>query len=608
MRRLALLFALVGCRTALGIPDETSVPGFAVRGTITGLTGVSAPTQFMLGTYVATPTADGELVFEGVANGTVATVTPSSPACIVTAGAEVAVADADVDGLVVTCDGLLAIGSIALSAPFDDTFAPSEPNPVLTGSVLTQQTTFDVALAYPEVAQIQAITFDNAAYTPGVMRALLDGEAHTVQVDVVSDQVGTLFAQPRPYTFQMQTTAPPKAFGHGKPSLVAEQAHFGRAVAASGDRLVVGMPDGASGGRAFVFRRSGRTWTEEAVLTGAGTARDGFGTSVAMTATRIVVGAPGAATGGTAYVFDLVGNQWTETKQLRPPAPASNDEFGAAVAVTASFIVVGAPSDACAPGGCVFEFPQPSGGVVTVKPARTGDRFGAAIAIDGAAIVIGAPGDDSSGPPGDDQYPEAGAAYVAQLGSIATLYIKADAPGADDQFGTAVAIDGDIVLVGAPLEDSNAAGDANDNTASGSGAAYVFQLDAGSWVQRRYVKAPEIHVGDNFGRSLAILANTVGTTTTRVVAIGAPFDNAGGTATDSGAVYAYRFDHATVMLTSSAVAKASNVGAGDQFGMAIALTPDSVLVGAPLEDSSGDAWNKPINEGALDAGAVYSVR
>jgi hypothetical protein len=124
-------------------------------------------------------------------------------------------------------------------------------------------------------------------------------------------------------------------------------------------------------------------------------------------------------------------------------------------------------------------------------------------------------------------------------------YVKASNTEVSDQFGASLALSGDSLAVGAPGEDSNATGingNQADNSASTSGAVYVFTRTGGVWSQQAYVKASNTGALDEFGTSLALSGNTL--------AIGAYFEDSNATgiggnqsdnsAQDSGAVYVYR--------------------------------------------------------------------
>ena len=138
-----------------------------------------------------------------------------------------------------------------------------------------------------------------------------------------------------------------------------------------------------------------------------------------------------------------------------------------------------------------------------------GDGFGSSVALSGDTIAVGAPGEDSSttgvstSPPlyYDENSSQSGAAYVFRGGSAAwteTHYVKASNTGTDDKFGWSIAIDGDMLAVGAPGEWS-ANGDPEDNSAFQAGAAYVFERSDDQWSQVAYVKATNAEYGDLFG-------------------------------------------------------------------------------------------------------------
>ena len=91
-------------------------------------------------------------------------------------------------------------------------------------------------------------------------------------------------------------------------------------------------------------------------------------------------------------------------------------------------------------------------------------------------------------------------------------YIKASNTGMGDNFGYSVAVSGDTMVVGAPYEASNATGvngNQNDNSAPGSGAAYVFVRNGTTWSQQAYLKASNTGASDQFGWSVAVSGDTV---------------------------------------------------------------------------------------------------
>src|SRR5262249_49575291 len=91
-------------------------------------------------------------------------------------------------------------------------------------------------------------------------------------------------------------------------------------------------------------------------------------------------------------------------------------------------------------------------------------------------------------------------------------YLKASNTGGGDEFGISVAVSGDTVVVGARFEASNATGvngNQADNSASQSGAAYVFTRSGGVWSQQAYLKASNTEACDRFGWSVAVSGDTV---------------------------------------------------------------------------------------------------
>jgi len=191
------------------------------------------------------------------------------------------------------------------------------------------------------------------------------------------------------------------------------------------------------------------------------------------------------------------------------------------------------------------------------------DQFGTSVAIDGNTVVVGAIGDDTGAT-------DAGAAYLfdASSGNLTHTLLK-PIPITDDQFGTSVAIDGNTVVVGAIGDDTGA---------TDAGAAYLFDASSGSLNQTLLKSTPV--TDDEFGTSVAIAGNTV--------VVGAIGDDTG--ATDAGA--AYLFDASSGSLTQTLL-KSTPV-TDDQFGHSVAIDGNTVVVGTPGDDT-----------GVTDGGAAY---
>ncbi len=299
----------------------------------------------------------------------------------------------------------------------------------------------------------------------------------TVVVGAYHDDIGNKLNQGSAYVFvrsggawseQQKLTA-----GDGD-----QQELFGNAVGISGDTVVVGAQFHSVGGRssqgaAYVFARTGTTWSPQQQLTASDGARgDNLGTSVAIDANTIIAGAPTNDWGnlenaGAAYVFARTGATWVEQQKLTAGNALAFDNFGVAVAVKGNTVAVGAMlRDVRAGGvyvfvrtGSTFAFQQE----LFAGDGQPGDQFGRSVAINGEAIVVGARADDIGA--NDDQ----GSAYVfTRSNNSWSEYSKLFAGDGmrQNQFGYSVAINDNTVAVGVPFDNVNA------RTAQGS--AYVF--------------------------------------------------------------------------------------------------------------------------------------
>jgi hypothetical protein len=246
-----------------------------------------------------------------------------------------------------------------------------------------------------------------------------------------------------------------------------------------------------------------------------------------------------------------------------------------------------------------------------------GDLFGRSVAISGDTVVVGAWAEDSSatgvnGNQADNSASDSGAAYVfVRSGGVWSqqAYLKASNTDESDQFGWSVAVSGNTVVVGALKEDSNATGvngNQADNSASDSGAAYVFVRSGGAWSQQAYLKASNAEASDWFGHSVAVSGDTVvvGANTEDSNATGVNGNLANNSAGNSGAAYVYV--RSVSVWSQQAYLKASNTGTSDFFGFSVAVSGDTVVVGAYEEDSIATGANgNQADNGAVGSGAAY---
>ncbi len=188
-------------------------------------------------------------------------------------------------------------------------------------------------------------------------------------------------------------------------------------------------------------------------------------------------------------------------------------------------------------------------------------------------------------------------------------YLKASNTGAEDLFGYDVAISGDTVVVGSQNEDSNATGingDQSSNSRVNSGAVYVFTRSGTAWSQQAYLKASNTGGGDIFGYSVAISGDTlvVGALNEDSDATGINGNQNNNRASRAGA--AYVFTRSGAVWSQQAYLKASNTDADDCFGWYVAISGNTVVVGADVEDGGATGINGDQSDNsAFNAGAAY---
>lgn len=336
---------------------------------------------------------------------------------------------------------------------------------------------------------------------------------------------------------------------------------------------------------------------------------------------------------------------WSQEVYFKASNTEQGDQFGYALAMSSSLsgdtLVVGAPfedggsagqgSNTSPQSGAAYVFVR-FGGDTWVQQAYLkasnlgdGDRFGYSVALSGDTLVVGAPSERSqatgvNGNQLDNGAIESGAAYVfVRDGGIdgswsQQAYLKASNTDVFDQFGYAVAASGDLVVVGAPGEGSSATGlngNQSNNDAESSGAVYVYRRTqaSGNWLQEAYLKASNTAAEDRFGSAVAIEGFTViaGAPGEDSDATGVNGDQTSNGAGDSGAVYVFRRPQIAVgEWSQQAYLKASNTGAGDAFGNALAFSEETLVVGAVGEDSNatGVDGNQSDNS-AVNSGAAY---
>lgn len=313
--------------------------------------------------------------------------------------------------------------------------------------------------------------------------------------------------------------------GEFKPADIASGDNFGRAVAISGHTMIIGSPldddAGSASGSAYIYVRSGNTWTQQAKLRASDQAAgDSFGDSVAIHGDTVVIGAllddhTSGVNAGSAYVFQRTGTSWTQTAKLTASDAAAADNFGNSVAISNNTIIVGAENDDDASFGLNA----------------------------GSAYV----------------YINSGGTWTQQA------KLKAGAGARDDLFGWEVIVDGDTAAVTALQENNH-------------GAVYIFNRTGSTWSQSQRLLSDDIATFDDFGFSLALLGD-------RLLIGSAGDDDACANNPqfcDSGS--AYLFERTNGTWTQTQKLTASDATEADEFGYAVAMTESSMLIGARMNE------------------------
>ncbi len=403
---------------------------------------------------------------------------------------------------------------------------------------------------------------------------------------------------------------------HLFPTIASPFEQMGMAMAlasgADGEVLVVAnrADDNAKGtdaGAVTVFTRApGATvWTEETTLFASdGAANDLFGVSVAVKrlgSTYIVaVGAhqhdtPAGADAGVAYVYSkpVGGSSWTPQATLTASDAAAGDFFGVAVAVgslpTADILVVGAHGDD-GPGGVdagsAYVFRRPVGGGAWTQVAKlvptdlaSQDNFGTAIAIEQEMLIIGAYLQGS-----DDR----GEAYVFEgdgSGSLWTQTTKLNPVGTPgERFGRAVdvhqAADRDTIAVGTEI------------VTPSPGRAYLFDRPSGgtSWTKRAELKSWIGQNTDIFGYSVALSEFNQ----RDVLVVGAVVEDSG-PGENNGTAYVFHRAHGTTDWNNGPRITASDAQSLDAFAWVVDVDGSTVVCSSPGDDTAA----------GVNAGSVY---
>ncbi|MBL7809642.1 MAG: HYR domain-containing protein [Saprospiraceae bacterium] len=309
-----------------------------------------------------------------------------------------------------------------------------------------------------------------------------------------------------------------------------------------------------------------------------GNSQDRYGYSVDILGDWAIVGTDKH----TAHILSRNQNgtdQWGEVAELAPANSNNGDQYGARVAIGNGIAAVSAPGDDSqgAAAGAVYVYYQNGQQwnlhtTLHAQDADAGDRFGSGLALNGDVLLVGAMNDDEMGT-------DAGAAYVFarnQGGADAWGQVKkllANNGSAQDNLGISVSLDGDYAIAGAPGADA---------LFQNTGAAYIFGKNEGgayNWGQVTRIRAAQSGQDDQFGASVGISGSWA--------VVGAANNDSKGQ--DAGAAYIFTKNHLGIqnLWGLSQTLYNYNGKAGDRFGHSVAIDQDYLVVGTPGDDPFG---------------------
>ena len=373
---------------------------------------------------------------------------------------------------------------------------------------------------------------------------------------------------------------------------------FGKSASISGDYAVVGAlgdnDNGDLSGSAYVFKRSGTSWAQEAkLLPSDGAENDIFGASVSISGDYAVVGAKfdddNGVHAGSAYVFKRTGTSWAQEAKLLPSDGAVANQFGFSVSISGDYAVMGANADDDNgnQSGSAYVFKRT--GTSWTQEAKLlpsdgqdGDFFGESVSISGDYAVVGAWHD------GDRGF-HSGSAYVFKRTGTSWAQEAKLLPSdgaAGDFFGFAVSISGDLVAIGAWGDDDNG---------TDAGSSYIFKRAGTTWAQQAKLLPSDGAAADHFGVSASISGD--------YVVVGAPTDG-----DFSGS--AYLFKRSGTSWTQEAKLIPSDGAALDHFGFlgSASISGDYAVVGAWGDDDNGtDAGSAYVYNGFISVGVESEI-
>ena len=364
--------------------------------------------------------------------------------------------------------------------------------------------------------------------------------------------------------------------------------HFGCSVAMSGDYAIVGAYGDDDTGAAYIFKREGTSWTEQAKLRKPFPrgSDDYFGYSVSISEDRAIVGAGSVHSernpigAFTAYIFKRNGTSWTLQNELKSLDMETHDFFGSSVSISGDYAIVGSSrDDSDTEKYDKYDFGSISifecDGINWIQDeklfASDGveyDYFGEVVSICGDYAIV------SKGY-GPNPSPFFGPVYIYKReGTSWTEQVILNS--LERSFGNSMSISEDYAIIGAYRE--------NNENGDGSGSVYVFEREGANWTEQSRLIALDGESFAHFGSSVSINGD--------LIIVGSPDDDDHYKGRNSGSAYIFERDGEG--WTQQAKLTAMDAAYDDFLGTSVAIDGDYAIVGAPNDDDKG-----------RDSGSVY---
>jgi hypothetical protein len=295
---------------------------------------------------------------------------------------------------------------------------------------------------------------------------------------------------------------------------------------------------------------------------------DQFGKTVSLSGNYAIIGAQsddvdGNNNQGSASIFHFDGEQWVFMQLLTDPSGEADDLFGITVSISGNYAVVGAPladigANTDQGSANIFQFDGSNWVFVqqiTDPAGEAGDNFGYSVSISGDLVVIGAYMDDNA-------FTDQGSASIFQYDGNSWNFVQQlfhPVPASNDLFGRSVSISGDLVIVGVYSDDIGINAD--------QGSAIIFRYDGSSWNFQQQLADAVGTAGDSFGWSVAISGNSA--------IVGAYLDD--NASVNQGSASVFRYDGSNWVVTDKL--EDPNPVGNEQFGYHVSISGNYAIVG-----------------------------